>query len=175
MDPGHDAPSTSVVASQQQQQQPGVTVAPNISILSSGGNSLGTALGAAPPMLSVATSGLSGTVGRNELPSCAAVAAAGTAGNTNSVDNRGATATNVPQQTTAAALLDPFRQAFFGGTNLSALNAATGSTIGTAADFGNLFFPSAQPNAVAAAAYPLFAQIFQQQQAQQVSIWWLKH
>lgn len=170
MDPGHDVPSTSVVAGHQQQQQTGVTAAPPINLPNlSSINSLS----GEPPGLSI---GVLAPTGRNELSSAVAGATVGTT----NTDNRGATGPpSAPPPPPTASLLDPFRQAFFGGTNLAALNAAaaaaaaagggTGSTIG-GADFGNLFFPGAPPNAAAAAAFPfLAAQILQQQQTQQVS------
>uniref|UniRef100_A0A1I7VBY4 POU domain protein n=1 Tax=Loa loa TaxID=7209 RepID=A0A1I7VBY4_LOALO len=166
VDPGHDVPSTSVVAGRQQQQQTGVTAAPPINLPNlSSVNSLS----AEPPGLSI---GVLAPAGRNELSSAVASATAGTT----NTDNRGATGPpSAPPPPPTASLLDPFRQAFFGGTNLAALNAAAaaaagggnGATIG-GADFGNLFFPGAPPNAAAAAAFPfLAAQILQQQQTQQ--------
>lgn len=175
MDPGHDVPSKSVVAGHQQQQQTGVTAAPPINPPSlSSVNSLN----GEPPGISI---GVLAPTGRNELSSAVAGA---TVGATNT--DRGATgppsAPSQPLPPPAASLLDPFRQAFFGGTNLAALNAATaaavaaggvggggtGCTIG-GADFGNFFLPGAPPNAAAAAAFPfLAAQILQQQQTQQV-------
>lgn len=163
MDPGHDVPSTSVVAGHQQQQA-GVSAAlpinlPNLSSVNS--------LSGEPAGLSI---GVLAPTGRNELSSAVA-----TVGTTNT-DNRGATGSSsapLPPPPSTASLLDPFRQAFFGGTNLAALNAAAGgggtaSTIGSA-DFGNLFFPSAPPNAAAAAAFPFLAAQILQQQTQQVS------
>ncbi|VIO92649.1 Uncharacterized protein BM_BM8426 [Brugia malayi] len=176
VDPGHDVPSTSVVAGHQQQQQTGVTVAPSInlsnlsSVNSLSGESSGLSIGVLAP------------TGRNELSS----AVAGATVCTTNTDNRGATGPSSappppPPQPPTASLIDPFRQAFFGGTNLAALNAAaaaaaaagggsggTGSTTIGGADFGNLFFSGAPPNATAAAAFPfLAAQILQQQQTQQ--------
>ncbi|VDN86050.1 unnamed protein product [Brugia pahangi] len=178
VDPGHDVPSTSVVAGHQQQQQTGVTVAPSInlsnlsSVNSLSGESSGLSIGVLAP------------TGRNELSS----AVAGATVCTTNTDNRGVTGPSSappppPPQPPTASLIDPFRQAFFGGTNLAALNAAaaaaaaaaggsggTGSTTIGGADFGNLFFSGAPPNATAAAAFPfLAAQILQQQQTQQVS------
>ncbi|CAG9538652.1 unnamed protein product [Cercopithifilaria johnstoni] len=172
VDPGHDVPSTSVVASHQQQQQTGVSAAPSINLPNlSSVNSLS----GEPAGLSI---GVLAPTGRNELSSAVAGATVGTT----NTDNRGATgppSAPLPPPPPAASLLDPFRQAFFGGTNLAALNAAAaaaaaaagggaGSTIG-GADFGNLFFPGAPPNA--AAAFPfLAAQILQQQQQTQQSM-----
>ncbi|VDK86010.1 unnamed protein product [Litomosoides sigmodontis] len=169
VDPGHDVPSTSVVAGHQQQQT-GVSAAlpinlPNLSSVNSCGEGAGLSIGVLAP------------AGRNELSSAVA-----TVGTTNS-DNRGATgapSAPPPLPPSTASLLDPFRQAFFGGTSLAALNAAAAAAAAAAAggggtasaissaDFGNLFFPSAPPNAAAAAAFPfLAAQILQQQQTQQ--------
>ncbi|KAM3722907.1 Reticulocyte-binding protein [Dirofilaria immitis] len=166
VDPGHDAPSTSMVTGHQQQQQTNVTAVssmnlPNLSTINS---------------LNDESSGLSvgvlASTGRSELSS---VVANATVVTTNT-DNRGATGPPSAPPPPTTSLLDPFRQAFFGGSNLAALNAAaaaasaasngTGSTIG-GADFSSLFFPGAPPNAAAAAAFPfLAAQILQQQQQQ---------
>ncbi|KAL4003781.1 hypothetical protein ACH3XW_9025 [Acanthocheilonema viteae] len=173
VDPGHDVPSTSVVAGHQQQQQTVVSAAPSINLpnLSSVNSLRG-----GPAGLSI---GVLAPTGRNELSSAVAGATVGTT----NADSRGATgppSAPPPPPPPTASLLDPFRQAFFGGTNLAALNAAaaaaaaagggTGSTIG-GADFGSLFFPGAPPNAAAAAAFPfLAAQILQQQQQTQQSM-----
>uniref|UniRef100_A0A0R3S6Z0 Uncharacterized protein n=1 Tax=Elaeophora elaphi TaxID=1147741 RepID=A0A0R3S6Z0_9BILA len=149
VDPGHDVPSTSVVAGHQQQQQTGVTAAPPINLPNlSSVNSLS----GEPPGLSV---GVLAPTGRNELSS----AVAGANVDTTNADNRGATgppSAPPPPPPPTASLLDPFRQAFFGGTNLAALNAAaaaaagggTGSTIG-GADFGTVL-----PTSLSTAAQP---------------------
>ncbi|VDN03990.1 unnamed protein product [Thelazia callipaeda] len=164
VDPGHDVPSTSVVAGHHHPQQlAGVTAAPSVNNMQA--LSSVNSLTSEPPGISV---GVLTSTGRSEQPTSV------TTGSSSSSVVTGATvlaASTVPASPAGAPMLDPFRQAFFGGNSLAALNAAAavagsaGSTVG-AADFSNLFFHTAPPNA--AAAFPfLAAQILQQQHQHQ--------
>lgn len=106
VDPGHDVPSTSVVAGHQQQQQTtGVSVASTINLPNL--SSVNT-LSGEPTGLSI---GVLAPTGRNELSSAVAGATVGTT----NTDNRGVTgppSAPAPQPQPTASLLDPFRQAF---------------------------------------------------------------
>ncbi|KHN75736.1 hypothetical protein Tcan_16215 [Toxocara canis] len=145
VDPGHNAPSTSVAPS-----------VPSTSVSAAANN-------VALPIQGTASLFVNTSMGPPSIASAATVVGGMPTGSGGVLSARDFASSSVggdPRTTPQSALLDPLRQAFLSNPSFAAsLNAAAG--------FGNAFLAGTSPNA-AAAAFPFLAtQILQQQQAQQ--------
>uniref|UniRef100_A0A9J2P516 Uncharacterized protein n=1 Tax=Ascaris lumbricoides TaxID=6252 RepID=A0A9J2P516_ASCLU len=142
VDPGHNAPSTSL--------------APSVPSTSVSANANSVAL----PLQGTTSLFVNTSMGPPSIASTVAVGGGVPTGSGILSARDFTPSATDPRATPQSALLDPLRQAFLSNPSFAAsLNAAAG--------FGNAFLAGAPPNAAAAAFPFLAAQILQQQQGQQ--------